>query len=152
MSRGEAIKNGTEQIGNRTKVSIPKNKIAPPFREAEFDLVYGKGINKYGDILDLGVKYNLIAKTGAWFTVGEERFQGRDQTRAYLEENPEVAAEMEENIRTKMGLNGAVEEVDPVDPNRRSPRRRRRGLGRLNGKASHVCGGLFCFSQEGLSA
>jgi len=116
VSRGEAIKNGTEQIGNRTKVSIPKNKIAPPFREAEFDLVYGKGINKYGDILDLGVKYEFIAKTGAWFTVGEERFQGRDQTRAYLEENPEVAEEMEEQIRAKMGLGDAVEEVDPVDP------------------------------------
>ncbi len=121
VSRGEAIKNGTEQIGNRTKVSIPKNKIAPPFREAEFDLVYGKGINKYGDILDLGVKYNLIAKTGAWFTLGEERFQGRDQTRAYLEENPEVAEELEEQIRTKMGLNGAVEEVDPVNPNAEVP-------------------------------
>lgn len=121
VSRGEAIKNGTEQVGNRTKVSIPKNKIAPPFREAEFDLVYGKGINKYGDILDLGVKYNLIAKTGAWFTVGEERFQGRDQTRAYLEENPEVAEEIEAQIRTKMGLNGDVEEVDPVDPKAEVP-------------------------------
>lgn len=115
VSRGEAIKNGAEQVGNRTKVAIPKNKIAPPFREAEFDLVYGKGINKYGDILDLGVKYTFIAKTGAWFTVGDERFQGRDQTRAYLEENPEVAAELEEKIRTKMGLNGDVEEIDPVD-------------------------------------
>jgi len=121
VSRGEAIKNGTEQIGNRTKVSIPKNKIAPPFREAEFDLVYGKGINKYGDILDLGVKYNFIAKTGAWFTVGEERFQGRDQTRAYLEENPEVAEEMEAQIRAKMGMGDAVEEVDPVDPTAEVP-------------------------------
>jgi len=121
VSRGEAIKNGTEQVGNRTKVSIPKNKIAPPFREAEFDLVYGKGINKYGDILDLGVKYNFIAKTGAWFTIGEERFQGRDQTRAYLEENPEVAEEMEEQIRAKMGLGDAVEEVDPVDPSAEVP-------------------------------
>ena len=121
VSRGEAIKNGTEQTGNRTKVSIPKNKIAPPFREAEFDLVYGKGINKYGDILDLGVKFNFIAKTGAWFTVGEERFQGRDQTRAYLEENPEVADEMEEAIRAKMGLGDGVEEVDPVDPNAEVP-------------------------------
>jgi len=121
VSRGEAIKNGTEQVGNRTKVSIPKNKIAPPFREAEFDLVYGKGINKYGDILDLGVKYNFIAKTGAWFTVGEERFQGRDQTRAYLEENPEVAEEMEAQIRAKMGMGDAVEEVDPVDPSAEVP-------------------------------
>ena len=121
VSRGEAIKNGTEQIGNRTKVSIPKNKIAPPFREAEFDLVYGKGINKYGDILDLGVKYNFIAKTGAWFTLGEERFQGRDQTRAYLEENPAIAEELEEQIRAKMGFNGAVEEVDPINPDAEVP-------------------------------
>jgi recombination protein RecA len=115
VSRGEAIKSGTEQVGNRTKVSIPKNKIAPPFRDAEFDIIYGQGINKYGDILDLGVRFNLIQKTGAWFTVGDERFQGRDMTRAYLEENPSVAADIEEQIRSKMGLNGDQEEVDPID-------------------------------------
>ncbi len=104
VSRGEAIKNGTEQIGNRTKVSIPKNKIAPPFRDAEFDLIYGKGINKYGDILDLGVTKNLIQKTGAWFTVGEERFQGRDTARAYLESNPTIAEAIEGQIREQLGM------------------------------------------------
>lgn len=111
----EAIKNGTETIGKRCKVSIPKNKIAPPFREAEFDLIYGKGINKYGDILDLGTKFGVIAKGGAWFTVGEERFQGRDAARAYLEENPDLAEQIEGEIRDKMGLNGPKDEVEPVD-------------------------------------
>ncbi len=104
VSRSEAIKNGAEQIGNRTKVSVLKNKIAPPFRDAEFDLVFGKGINKYGDILDLSVAKGLIQKGGAWFTVGEERFQGRDNARAYLEENPALADDLENQIRDAYGL------------------------------------------------
>lgn len=118
VSRSEAIKNGTEQVGNRTKVSIPKNKIAPPFREAEFDIIYGKGINKYGDILDLGVLHGFIQKGGAWFTVGEERFQGRDTARAYLEANHELAMTIEHKIKSKLGLGGlAVEAVEPeVEP------------------------------------
>ena len=114
VSRGEAIKNGTEQIGNRTKVNVLKNKVAPPFREAEFDLVYGKGINKYGDILDLGVRQGLIQKVGAWFTVNEERFQGRDNARAYLEENPDVAEEIEEQVRIALGLDDAEEGGAPA--------------------------------------
>ncbi|HVF10696.1 MAG TPA: recombinase RecA [Abditibacteriaceae bacterium] len=104
VSRGEAIKNGTEQIGNRTKVRIDKNKVAPPFREAEFDLIYGKGISKYGDILDLAVQKNLIQKGGAWFTVGEERFQGRDNVRAYLEANPQFSDQLEAQIREAYGF------------------------------------------------
>lgn len=106
VSRSEAIKNGAEQIGNRTKVSVLKNKIAPPFRDAEFDLVFGKGINKYGDILDLAVQKGFIQKGGAWFTVGDERFQGRDNARQYLQDNPEIAAGFETQIRDAFGLNG----------------------------------------------
>lgn len=106
VSRGEAIKDGTTQIGNRTKVRVDKNKIAPPFREAEFDLIYGKGISKYGDILDLAVQKNLIQKGGAWFTVGEERFQGRDNVRAYLEQNAEISNQLEARIREEFGLGG----------------------------------------------
>ena len=121
VSRGEAIKNGTEQIGSRTKVSIPKNKIAPPFRDAEFDVIFGKGINKYGDILDLGVRVGAVQKGGAWFTIGDERFQGRDSARAYLEEHPEEADEIEAKVRVAMGLDGPVEEVDPVDPTAEVP-------------------------------
>jgi recombination protein RecA len=107
VSRGEQIKDGTTPIGNRTKVRVDKNKIAPPFREAEFDLIYGKGISKYGDILDLAVQKGLIQKGGAWFTVGEERFQGRDNVRAYLEENPDVADELEQQIRAAFNLRTA---------------------------------------------
>ncbi len=104
VSRGEAIKDGAEQVGNRTKVSIIKNKVAPPFREAEFDLIYGKGISKYGDILDQAVKLELIQKGGAWFTVGEERFQGRDNVRSYLEQSPQISEQLEDAIREAYGF------------------------------------------------
>lgn len=116
VSRSEAIKNGAEQIGNRTKVSVLKNKIAPPFRDAEFDLVFGKGINKYGDILDLSVGKGLIQKGGAWFTIGEERFQGRDNARAYLEANPAIADDLENQIRDAYGLKARpLGETKPVE-------------------------------------
>ena len=115
VSRGEQIKDGTTIMGNRTKVRIDKNKIAPPFREAEFDLIYGKGIAKYGDILDLAVQKGLIQKGGAWFTVGEERFQGRDNVRAYLEQNQAFADDLENQIREAFDLRakGAKVEVSP---------------------------------------
>lgn len=115
VSRGEAIKNGTEQIGNRTKVSIIKNKVAPPFREAEFDLIYGKGISKYGDILDLAVKQDLIQKGGAWFTVGEERFQGRDNVRAFLEQNPSISDQLESQIRDAYGFGKSGDDAPVVE-------------------------------------
>jgi len=117
VSRGEAIKSGTEQIGSRTKANVLKNKIAPPFREAEFDVIFGKGINKYGDILDLAVQRGLIAKTGAWFTVNDERFQGRDTARGYLESHPEYAETLEVQIREAFGLgkNGAAAAVEEED-------------------------------------
>jgi recombination protein RecA len=118
VSRGEQIKDGTEAIGNRTKVRIDKNKIAPPFREAEFDLIYGKGISKYGDILDLAVKQNLIQKGGAWFTLGDERFQGRDNVRAYLEQNALITEQLEDQIREAYGFaarNGAAAQPVPTN-------------------------------------
>jgi recombination protein RecA len=112
VSRGEQMKEGTVILGNRTKVRIDKNKIAPPFREAEFDLIYGKGINKYGDILDLAVQKGLIQKGGAWFTVGDERFQGRDNVRAYLEENPAYADDLENQIREAFSLRAKGAKVE----------------------------------------
>lgn len=110
VSKGEKIMNGSEQIGARTKVRVDKNKVAPPFREVEFDTFFGKGISKFGDILDLAVIHGLIQKGGAWFTLGDERFQGRDNVRAYLEQNPDVTDELEAQIRAKLGLDGADEE------------------------------------------
>ena len=88
-----------EMIGNRTRAKIVKNKVAPPFKEAEFDIIYGEGISKVGEIIDLAAKLDLIDKAGAWFTVGEQRLQGRDSVKAYLQENPEIADELEAQIR-----------------------------------------------------
>jgi recombination protein RecA len=104
VNRGEAIKNGTEQVGSRTKVNIHKNKIAPPFREAEFDLIFGKGISQFGEVLDLAVQKQIVVKAGAWFTVGEERLQGREGTLQYLKENPKVYLDLARQVRAAFGL------------------------------------------------
>ena len=100
VRRIEAIKNGTEVVGNRTRVKIVKNKVAPPFREAEFDIMYGEGISKWGELVDLAVKLDLIQKSGSWFSMGEMRLgQGKDAVKQYLQDNPEVAQQIESEIR-----------------------------------------------------
>ena len=99
VRRSESLKTGTEFIGNRTKAKIVKNKLAPPFREAEFDIMFGEGISKYGELIDLGVRLGIIDKGGAWFTVNDNRFQGRDNVKNYLKENPDVADDLEAKIR-----------------------------------------------------
>lgn len=99
VRRVETLKNGTELVGNRTRAKIVKNKVAPPFKEAEFDIMYGEGISKIGEIIDLGVKLDLIEKGGAWYTIGDQRFQGRDNLKEYLKNNPDVADELEAKIR-----------------------------------------------------
>ncbi|NLC78307.1 MAG: recombinase RecA [Ruminococcaceae bacterium] len=100
VRRVEALKNGTEVVGNRTKVKVVKNKVAPPFKEAEFDIMYGKGISKDGEIVDLAVKLDIIRKSGAWFYYGEERLgQGRDNVKKYITENPDFSAVIEKQVR-----------------------------------------------------
>ena len=100
VRRIEALKNGGEVIGNRTRAKVVKNKVAPPFKEAEFDIMYGEGISKVGELVDLGVKLDLIQKSGSWFAMGETRLgQGRDAVKQYLKENPEVAERIEADIR-----------------------------------------------------
>ena len=99
MRRIETLKNGSEVVGNRTRAKIVKNKVAPPFREAEFDIMYGEGISRYGELVDLGVKLELIEKGGAWFTFGDVRIQGKDGMRQYLVDNPDEADKLEEQIR-----------------------------------------------------
>ena len=99
VRRIETIKNCTELVGNRTRAKIVKNKVAPPFKEAEFDIMYGEGISRVGELVDLGVKLDIIEKGGAWFTYGETRIQGRDSLKQYLRDNPDVADELEEKIR-----------------------------------------------------
>ena len=100
VRRIEAIKNGTELIGNRTKVKIVKNKVAPPFREAEFEILYGEGISKTGELVDLAVKLDIVQKSGSWFSMGDTRLgQGKDTVKKYFSENPEIAAQVDGEIR-----------------------------------------------------
>ena len=100
VRRIETLKNGSEMIGNRTRAKVVKNKMAPPFREAEFDIMYGEGISMLGELIDLGVKLDLVQKSGSWYSMGETRIgQGRDSAKQYLRDNPEIAAKLESDIR-----------------------------------------------------
>ena len=104
VRRVEQLKSGTEMIGNRTRVKIVKNKVAPPFKEAEFDIMYGTGISREGEILDLAVKLDIINKSGAWFSYNGERLgQGRDNVKVYLQEHPDFANEIDKLIRADAG-------------------------------------------------
>jgi recombination protein RecA len=99
------IKDGEKVHGNRTKVKVVKNKIAPPFREVQFDIIFGEGISREGDILDMGVNYGIVEKSGAWFSYKKDRLgQGRENSKAFLRENPETAAEIEKGVLEKTGL------------------------------------------------
>ncbi len=99
VRRIETLKVNGEMVGNRTRAKVVKNKVAPPFREAEFDIMYGEGISKIGEILDLGVKLEIIDKAGAWFTIDGQRIQGRDGCKEYLNTHPEVADKVEQEVR-----------------------------------------------------
>ncbi len=102
VRRGEAIKNGAEIIGNRTRCKVVKNKVAPPFKEAEFDIMYGTGISREGEILDMAIEMDIIQKSGSWFSYRGERLgQGRDNVKAYLSQNPEFSAEVESQVMEK---------------------------------------------------
>src|SRR5215218_5830800 len=105
IRRIAAIKEGDVVIGNRTKVKIVKNKVAPPFREAEFDILYGEGVSKEGDLIDLAVAHNVIEKSGSWYSYKGERIgQGRENARQFLKENPDVRTAIDDEIRTALGL------------------------------------------------
>jgi recombination protein RecA len=105
IRRIAALKDGDEVIGNRTRAKVIKNKVAPPFRNCEFDIIYGKGISKYGDLLDLGVANEIINKSGTWFSYKEDRIgQGRENSKRFLSENLEMAADIESQLREKLGL------------------------------------------------
>ena len=108
-----SIKNGQDVIGFRTKVKVVKNKMAPPFREAEFDIIFGEGISREGDVLDLAAANGIIEKSGAWYSYKGDRIgQGRDNSRVFLKENPEVMAQVENDVRTKLGIVAKEQEED----------------------------------------
>ena len=110
VRRIETLKQGGEMIGNRTRVKIVKNKIAPPFKEAEFDIMFGKGISKEGDILDLAVNLGLVNKSGAWFSCnGDKIGQGRENAKQYLKENPLICEEIEAKVREMLNVDGTEE-------------------------------------------
>jgi recombination protein RecA len=105
IRRQDTIKNGTEAVGVRTKVKVVKNKLAPPFREAEFDVIYGEGVSKEGAVLDAAAEHNVIDKSGTWYTYKNERIgQGRENAKRYLRDNPKVLADVEAKVRTALGL------------------------------------------------
>ena len=110
IRRIESIKDGAEVVGNRTRVKVVKNKVSPPFRQAEFDIMYGKGISREGALLDMSVEYDIAKKSGAWYTYeGEQLGQGRENSKAYLAANPEIMMQMSEKIRSKAGLDGGAD-------------------------------------------
>jgi recombination protein RecA len=100
-----AIKDGDQVTGGRTRVKVVKNKVAPPFREAEFDVMYGEGISREGDLLDQGVEHSIVEKSGTWFSYNGERLgQGRENSKSFLRQNPETAQKIETQLRAAMGL------------------------------------------------
>src|SRR5512136_1929901 len=116
IRRIESIKDGAEVIGNRTRVKVVKNKTAPPFRQAEFDIMYGKGISREGSLIDVGVEQSIIRKSGAWYTYDSDQLgQGKENARNFLKDNPQLADEIEKKIKTKLGI-GPKQEDDAAAP------------------------------------
>src|SRR5690606_32944572 len=121
VRRVESLKDGAEVIGSRTRVKVVKNKVAAPFKQAEFDILYGKGISREGSLIDVGVEQGIIRKSGAWYTYdGDQLGQGKEKAREFLRENPDVAAEIEKKIFEKLGVGVGVDaaqapELPPVD-------------------------------------
>ncbi len=117
IRRIESIKDGAEVVGNRTRVKVVKNKVAPPFRQAEFDIMYGKGISREGSLLDMAVEMGIVKKSGAWFTYdGEQLGQGRENAKNFLTENPEVMVEISEKVKVQAGIGDVdAEEFSDAD-------------------------------------
>jgi recombination protein RecA len=117
IRRIAAIKDGDVVIGNRTKVKIVKNKVAPPFREAEFDILYGEGVSREGDLIDLAVAHNVVEKSGSWYSYKTERIgQGRENARQFLKDNPDTRTTLDIEVREKLGLLKREATAPPTEP------------------------------------
>ncbi|MDQ0216857.1 protein RecA [Oikeobacillus pervagus] len=114
VRRAETLKQGNEMVGNKTRIKVVKNKVAPPFRTAEVDIMYGEGISKEGEVIDLGADLDIVQKSGSWYSYNEERLgQGRENAKQFLKENPEIRSEIMVKIREHYGLDGEKDEMDP---------------------------------------
>jgi recombination protein RecA len=110
IRRIETLKEGTEAVGNRTRVKVVKNKMAPPFKQAEFDILYGVGISREGSLIDMGVEHGIVRKSGSWFTYeGDQLGQGKENSRAFLRDNPDLANEIEKRVKEKLGVGAVVD-------------------------------------------
>jgi recombination protein RecA len=122
VRRIETLKDGTEPVGNRTRIKVVKNKMAPPFKQAEFDILYGHGISREGSLLDLGVEHGIVRKSGAWYTYdGDQLGQGKENSRNFLLDNPDLANEIEKKIKEKLGIGAQLDveagpEIDLTEP------------------------------------
>jgi recombination protein RecA len=116
VRRIETLKDGTDMVGNRTRVKVVKNKVAPPFKQAEFDIMYGKGISREGGLIDVAVEAGIVRKAGAWYTYeGDQLGQGKENARGFLQDNPDLANEIEKKILEKLGVGPQVDTPDAVD-------------------------------------
>ncbi len=117
IRRIETLKDGTDAVGNRTRVKVVKNKCSPPFKQAEFDILYGHGISREGSLIDVGVEQAIVRKSGAWYTYeGDQLGQGKENARTFLLENPDIAAEVEKKIKEKLGIGAQLDADDQVPP------------------------------------
>ncbi|HEY8820492.1 MAG TPA: hypothetical protein VIM49_00860 [Dermatophilaceae bacterium] len=120
VRRIETLKDGTDAVGNRTRVKVVKNKLAPPFKQAEFDIIYGLGISREGGLIDMGVEHGFVRKAGAWYTYeGDQLGQGKENARSFLKDNPDLADELEKKIKEKLGVGPQVNK--PADPSAAQP-------------------------------
>jgi recombination protein RecA len=116
IRRIETLKDGGEAVGNRTRVKVVKNKVAPPFKQAEFDILYGKGVSREGSLIDMGVEQGIVRKSGAWYTYeGDQLGQGKENARKFMRDNPDVANEIEKRLKDKLGI-GAKLDADATEP------------------------------------
>ncbi|MEZ0163819.1 recombinase RecA [Kineococcus sp. LSe6-4] len=116
VRRIETLKDGTQPVGNRTRVKVVKNKVSPPFKQAEFDIIYGQGISREGGLIDLGVEHGFVRKSGAWYTYeGDQLGQGKENARAFLRDNPDLGDEIEKRIKEKLGIGARMDAPAEVD-------------------------------------
>jgi recombination protein RecA len=116
VRRIETLKDGSDAVGNRTRVKVVKNKVSPPFKQAEFDIIYGQGISREGGLIDMGVEQGFVRKAGAWYTYdGDQLGQGKENARTFLRDNPDLADEIEKKIKEKLGVGPKVDQPAVAD-------------------------------------